>query len=411
MGTPARLTLRRGAARQPLLGQIPRLLMPPVIGMGLLGGCAPEPRKMVERTFTSRSTVDAAQLDAAARDAVVELNLPGLAIAIIDNGEPIWGGGYGIANVVTEAPVDLHTPFMLASVSKTVVAAALAQAHAEGFLDLDGTVRVQTGLPLDNPQADGAITRRHLATHTAGIDDNWAVLADNYVLGDSPIALGELIEGYFLPGGAWYDPAANFLPLSPGTSREYSNMGTALAAWALEPTTGLSLDEWCEQRLFPDLGMLDAGWHLADHDVQGLAMPHGDNGNGGFFPYGHYGYPDWPDGQLRASVTDMARSLAAVARGARGLDEGARQELLTVPFPEASTRQGFFWYLRERDGRQVWTHSGEDAGVATELIFDPETGDGVVILTNVDWTGERKAGLRALEALAMDLVSDTPPPP
>lgn len=372
-------------------------------------GCGDEAlaRRSVS-ALSSRSAGElptAAGLDAVGEAAAVfadEHDVPGLAVALVDDGELVWAEGLGVTSVVTGAPVTADTPFMLASVSKTVVGAALAQAHVAGALDLDETVERTTGWPLRNPRvSDGAFTLRHLATHTAGVRDNWDVLAGTYTRGDSPIPLEELVAAYFLPGGDWYDEEANFHSSPPGEERRYSNLGTALAGWALEPATGRSLDLWSQEELFEPLGMRRSGWFLADHDPELVAVPHGDAGDGEHFAYGHYGYPDWPDGQLRSSAWDMGLYLAALARPGGGLSEAVRHELLLVPFPDAHDGQALFWRRRQRAGRTVWGHSGDDAGVATEVLFDPETGDGVVVLMNVDWTDARKQGLRELQALAL----------
>lgn len=389
----------------PARGLVPLLL---ALGLGS-AGCADD--ALTRRSVSALSSRSAGDLDTSGDIAVVaeavavfadDYSIPGMSVALVDDGELVWAEGFGVLSVVTEAPVTAHSPFMLASVSKTVVGAALAQAHVGGALDLDETVERTTGWPLHNPRvSDGAFTLRHLATHTAGVRDNWDVLAGTYTRGDSPIPLEQLVSDYFLPGGAWYDPEANFRPTVPGEDRRYSNLGTALAGWVLEPATGRSLDVWSREELFEPLGMHHSGWFLADHDPEQVAVPHGDAGTGEHFAYGHYGYPDWPDGQLRSSAHDLGLYLAALARPGSGLSEAVRDELLHVPFPDAHDGQALFWRQRQRSGREVWGHSGDDAGVATEVFFDPATGDGVVVLMNVDWTDDRKQGLRELQALAI----------
>ena len=387
----------------------PALCTAGVLGLALgLTGCGPGPTTVSLAPLAHRTAPvrDLQPVDDAARRLVEELGVPGVAVALIDDGRPLWVSVHGVANTVTGAPVTADTPFMLASVSKTVVGTALAQAQVRGALDLDAPLDALTGLPIENPRvADGAFTLRHLATHTAGVRDNWEVLAGTYVLGDAPISLDTLVRRYFLPGGDWYDAEANFRAAAPGTDRRYSNLGTALAGWALGAATGVRLDDWSDAEIFGPVGMETAGWHLADHDPASLAMPHGDDGHGGHFPYGHYGYPDWPDGQLRASATDMARFVAAVARPGGGLDPATRALLVAVPYPAASENQGLFWVRRQRGGRPTWSHSGDDAGVTTELLFDPESGDGVVVLMNVDGTEERIQAMRALEALALEALA------
>jgi CubicO group peptidase (beta-lactamase class C family) len=57
---------------------------------------------------------------------------------------------------------------------------------------------------------------------------------DLYSQGDSPIGLGEFLEGYLVPGGEDYR-AGNFYGFAPGKNYRYSNVGASLAAYLVEP--------------------------------------------------------------------------------------------------------------------------------------------------------------------------------
>jgi CubicO group peptidase (beta-lactamase class C family) len=91
------------------------------------------------------------------------------------------------------------------------------RAIEQASLSLDAEINPLLPFVVDSPRFDGETIRlRHLATHTAGILDHWDVLGPLYVDGDSPIALGDLREGYFVAGGEWYDATANFTsPTAP----------------------------------------------------------------------------------------------------------------------------------------------------------------------------------------------------
>ena len=118
-------------------------------------------------------------------------------------------------------------------------------------------------------------------------------------------------------------------------------------------------------------------------------------------PYGHYGYPDYPDGQLRASVDDVARFLAAIMNegeidGARILESATVVEMLSPQIPSVEPGQGVWWYSIAVDDR-TWTgHNGGEYGVATDMFFDAAAGVGFVLLMNTDWT-------EASEAAALDI--------
>lgn len=340
-------------------------------------------------------------------------SIPGLGAALVSQGEVVWSKGYGLRSVSPSRPALADTPFMLASVSKTVTATAVMQLVEDGVLALDDDIDDILGFPVDNPRVPGdeVITVRHLLTHTSGLADDDFVYGGYpgepdslYVLGDSPIALGTFLEGYYVPGGDWYDADTNFTPNAPGTSYLYSNVATALLGHLVEASTGTPLDDWCDANIFAPLAMANTGWHLADFSASAVAMPYESFG-GAFYEYGQYGYPDYPNGQLRSSAADLARYLAAYANGGalgpvRILEESTVDAMLTVQFPSVDPTQGLSWYYETIAGRDVVGHNGGDYGVTTDMFFDPATGDGAIVLVNVDDSGAVvKAMSRIEEAL------------
>jgi CubicO group peptidase (beta-lactamase class C family) len=336
--------------------------------------------------------------------------IPGVGAAIVRAGEPLWSKGYGQRSVTPSRPVLASTPFMLASISKTIAATAVLQLVEDGALTLDQDIDTILDFSVDNPRVPGdeVITVRHLLTHTSGLADDenvWGGFPGEagslYTLGDSPIALRDFMVGYFTPGGAWYDPVRNFTKDAPGSGYLYSNLATALLGYLVEAATGTPLDDHSDARIFAPLGMSDSGWHLADFSPSDVAMPYESFG-GEFFEWGQYGYPDYPNGQMRASATDLARYLAAWASGgtldaATILDPATVAEALSVQVPAVDTTQGLSWYHDHYGGRDVVGHSGGDFGATTEMYLDPATGNGIVLLTNTDDT---RARVKAMERIA-----------
>lgn len=318
-----------------------------------------------------------------------EDRVPGLAACIARDGELAWCQGYGWADLDAERPVTPDTGFLLASVSKAVVGVALMQAAEQADLDLDADVGEVLPFEVRHPDYPSQqITPRRLATHTAGIADNWDVMDSLYVYGeDSPLALGEFMEGYLVEGGDWYDDYWNWTEDGPGGAAEYSNIGSALAAHVVEEATGTAFDRWCEEQIFAPLDMSGTSWMLADLDRQDLALPY-EWVSGGYLTDGHYGFPDYPSGQLRSSATAMSRLLLAVAQGGaldgeRVLASASVQEMLSVPFDDLDPDQGVFWYRWELDGEEVWGHNGGEVGAATEILLT-EDGTGLVVLMNAE---------------------------
>jgi len=335
-------------------------------------------------------------LDAYVRSEMEAGRLPGVALTVVRADGSAWFRTYGLANISHDRGVQRDTPFMLASVSKTIVSVAVMQAVEDGLLDLEADVQDVAGFPVRNPEfPDDPITLRMLLTHTSTISDAWDTLIPLYVQGDSPIALGDFLRDYFTPGRRFYDAEANFLSSHPGNRYRYCNVGVALAAYLVEAASRYTFDTWCERRIFTPLEMSDTAWRLRRLPLRQVAMPYGwSNRLDRYTAYGQYGYPDYPDGQLRSSVVSLARFLTMFMRGGeldgvRVLEEATIEEMRSVQVQEEVHGQGLVWYVLHRHGYRYWGHDGGDSGVATQMYFDPTRGVSVITLANGDWRWSR----------------------
>ena len=317
--------------------------------------------------------------------------LPGLSAAVVRDAEVVWSRAWGMANIAAGRRVTPDTLFMLASVSKTVVATAVLQAIEDGLFDLDTEVNDVLPFPVRHPvHPNRALTVRQLLTHTSSIRDNWNLLIDSYVAGDAEMELGRFLRRYLAPSGADLAPN-NYYAFGPGRSYRYANVGASLAAYLVEAAAGIGFATWCERRIFAPLGMNRAGWHLAGLPRRDIAMPYGWAGaRNEYVPYGQYGYPDYPDGALRTTASQLARHLAMVMNdgswhGHRLLSKETVRELRRDQVPDLEPGQSLMWFQMQRKGRTLFGHDGGDDGVATVCFFDPDADVGVVALANGNW--------------------------
>ena len=316
-------------------------------------------------------------------------HIPGLAAAVVQGDRMEWAEGFGLANIAQNRVPTPETVFLLASISKTVTGAAVMQLVERGQCDLDADVNGYLPFPVRNPIApDAPITARMLLTHTSSINDDPELLSRLYFHGDSPIELGDFMEAYLVPGGQYYSEES-YLPFGPGEHWRYCNYAVALAGYLVEAIGGIPFDRHCSHEIFQPLGMTQTSWHLAGLHRRSLAMPYAyDWDTGGFDPYGHYGYPDYPDGLLRTSASQLATFLMAFIGdgelyGTRILEPATVQEMRRIQFPELAPWQGLIWfYETDNTGHVLLGHNGGDLGVATVMFYRPEDGVGVIVLTN-----------------------------
>ncbi|TKJ36588.1 hypothetical protein CEE37_15015 [candidate division LCP-89 bacterium B3_LCP] len=368
--------------------------------------------------LTQFTDMDSSALASYIVDYMEDHHIPGLSCAVVKDGEVIWNGAYGNAYFNPWIPTADSTLFMLASISKTITGTALMQLWEGGAFQLDDPVNDYLPFAVIHPRyPDTDITFKMLLTHTSGIEDNWDYMP--YYPGDSPIPLGEYLENYLVEGGAYYNQWWNYSFWRPGTAYSYSNVAVALVGYLVEVISGTAFDQYCEGNIFPQLEMDETAWFLADLDTMQVAQPNYWNGNS-YIPYVHFGYSDYPSGQLRTSALELLNFLTSYLQmgqwgGYTILDSATVAQMLSPQIPQIDPSQGLIWYKSYVGGRELWGHGGGDVGVTTEMYHCPDQNSGVVILTNgesyffeildalFDYAELYDAGL------LVDMIPDNPP--
>ena len=347
--------------------------------------------------------------------------VPGMAVAIVAGGEVAWQRGFGYGDLESKEKITTDTPFPLASISKTFIGTTLMQLEESGEIDIDDDIN-SFGLPfaVKHPGfEDERITLRNLANHTSGILDDdevyeclYYIEADQSSLSnafypescpeDMPTDLGTFLSAYLSEDGALYADR-NFTDAEDGRVGEvfnYSNIGAALAAFAVETATGVRFETLCEENIFAPLGMTNTHWHSEQFDdpsrITGLHVVIDEEP----FRLPPYAYPTWPDGGLKASVADLARYFAAISaggalEGTRILSESKVREMLASQTDGIEVKgysfdsYGIFWL-----GVQgIVGHTGGDFGVTTAMLLEPNSGVGIVLLVNLDSESMNNFGL------------------
>ena len=385
------------------------LALLPLLMLSLIVGCSestqgptsmPQPTEIDDEAITDFVT---GYMD--------EKHIPGIAAAIIADGRIVWSDGWGQADLVDQRPMTPDTITNIASITKTVTNAAILQLRDEGRFALDDPINSYLPFAVVHPRYPNLpITYRHLLTHTGGLNDGDAYDA-SYACGDPTVSLGRWIEGYFTPGGIYYDADQNFLDQPPGERYSYSNVGYGLLGYLVESISGQSLAEYTRLRLFEPLGMDSSGWYLDAVDLGRHATPYAwvsagetlgnplfgeRNGDtvteDGFVPFCLYSFYNLSDGLIRTSVLDLSRFLLAhmnhgQLEGSRILGEDTIQEIFQrqlVPqrLDAWEGEQGLTWRKRDLVDGPAWEHSGADPGVRTRMLFSPEEGIGVIVFAN-----------------------------
>lgn len=293
--------------------------------------------------------------------------VPGAALLVLKDGQPLHARGYGLADIHSQQPVDVQTNFRLASVSKQFTAMAVMLLAEEGKLGLDDAL--SHWLP-GLPAATEAVTLRQLLVHSSGLIDYEDVM---------PAKLeGQLRDADVLDILKGQD--RTYFP--PGSSYRYSNSGYALLALVVEKASGLAYPDFLQQRIFTPLGMHNS---QARTD-EGPAVAHRAYGHS--LVDGQWQRSDQSstsavlgDGGIYSSINDLARwDAAQYDERLIGLDwlQQARSPGNAVHGEDDVSGYGFGLRL---DHDRVW-HSGESIGFRNVMIRWPQQRLTVVLLSN-----------------------------
>ena len=331
-----------------------------------------------------------ANLDAFIARTLKAYEVPGAAVAVVENGKVTLLKGYGLRNVTKPGAVDENTIFQLASVTKTLTAAAAAAVVDEGKLDWDKPIfNYLPEFVGYDPYMTRWLTERDLLAQRAG----W------------PAFTGDQLDSF------GYDRAEILLRLRFFKPRyslrevaQYSNPGFFVAGEVAARCAKQSWNDLVEQRLFKPLQMSRSGTVIkALQDPNATAAQALVDGKIVVVE------PSELDVTGAASsgtstAADMSKLLLMFLNKGTYKDKRVlkpetvaeifkRSMVSAIDFtdlPPISDKTGFYYGLGvgsyDYAGHQIIEKGGALAGVRTTLVLVPDKNAGIVVLANLNLT-------------------------
>ncbi len=331
------------------------------------------------------SGFDVRVFEAMARDLVANQRVPGLAMAIVHDGKVLSARGYGITDVSHAEPVDAHTVFRLASLSKSFAGTVTGMLVSEGALRWDSRVAdYMPALQFSDPTAAQRLTVADVLSHRVGLRHH---------------TYDRDIEGNADYHGLVQKLALAPMDCAPGDCYGYQNVAFSLVGDVVFAASGQFYSEAVSRRIFKPLGMNDASLGLEGITASARwAKPHVRAGAGwkSMMPKPTY-YRLAPAAGVNASANDMAQWLLA--------QSGHRADVLPAPLLAtlqapivgtpgemrgASWRRerlnaagyGLGWRIYDYSGHRLVFHGGAVQGYRGLMAMLPERDLGVAILWN-----------------------------
>ncbi len=298
--------------------------------------------------------------------------VPGCALSVMKEGQPVYMQGYGMANLEYDIPITPSSVFHVASVSKQFTAFAVSLLVAEGEVSWEDDIRDYVP---EVPDFGEIITLRHLANHISGIRDQWSLLG----------MAGWRFEADVITQADVLDITSRQTALNfqVGAEYLYSNTGFTLLAVVVERVSGQTLKEFTQDRIFGPLGMTGTHFH-DDHNtiVRDRAYAYAALRDDGY----RISIPDFDvvgATSLHTTAEDMAhwdRNFYTAEVGGRTLvDEMHRRGIL-----RSGDTIGYALGLSRGTYRGLPTvgHGGSDAGYRSNFLRFPEQATSMAVLCN-----------------------------
>jgi CubicO group peptidase (beta-lactamase class C family) len=184
---------------------------------------------------------------------------PGLAVLIRQNGRTLFEQSYGMRDLRSGLPIDVHTNFRLASFTKQFTAMCIMLLVHDGKLHYDDRL---TDIFPEFPPYGSSVTVRNLLNHTSGLVA-YEDLMDKKYAGKPWEETPQITDAEVL---AMMEQQTD-TKFPPGTKWEYSNGGYCLLAMIVEKVSGMPFAEFLRRRIFAPLTMDHTPAHVYGKDT------------------------------------------------------------------------------------------------------------------------------------------------
>lgn len=331
--------------------------------------------------------------DAFVNQSLKDWKVPGVAVAVVQDGKVILLKGYGFRDVEKQLPVTPNTLFAIGSISKSFTVSTLGMEMDEGKVDWDKPVRnYLPDFKMYDPVLTEQMTMRDLVTHRSGLPRHDMVWYSSDFPREDILRRLQFLE-----------------PNKPlRTTFQYNNLMFMTAGYIAGQLNGKSWEDTVTERIFKPLAMSGTNFSLKDSQASAdFARPYlkGDDVKSEVrrMPFDEQ-CPDrcaiGPAGEINSSAADMSRYLLfhlnkGKVDGRPLLSENNALQMQTPQMviqgaaafkEESETSYGMGFFISQYRGHKRVEHGGNLDGFSAEFAMLPDDGIGVIVLSNLNGT-------------------------
>ena len=303
-----------------------------------------------------------------------ELGIPGVSIAVLNNGDIEWAKAYGYADISEDRKMNTETMLLAGSISKPVAALRAHQLAEQGIIDLDVNINdylKSWKLPENEFTSEEKVTTKRILNHTAGLTI-WGF--PGYDKGDKIPSIPEVLDGkgntrevrvYKEPGESWM----------------YSGGGYTIMQLMMTDVEQRSFPELMQENVLDPLGMTSSTFINPLPEKYHAIAATGYRGNGdeveGKWPI----YPE----MAAAGLWTNPSQLILWAKEIQQIQQSQKDGLLKVETVNTMLEMGMGSHgLGPGVDKYVYGHGGADEGFRAQMSAWKEKPIAVVIMVNSD---------------------------
>ncbi len=333
--------------------------------------------KRVENGVQPAQGADGKILVATLAERMEFYKIPGVSIAVINDGKVEWARGFGVVEIGGHQAITPETLFQAGSISKPVTALAALRLVELGKLKLDEDVNLTLKswkLPDNEFTRQKKVTLREILTHSAGL----TVHGFGGYPSDAPVPT--LVQ--VLDGERPANSAAIRVDTVPGTKFRYSGGGYTIMQLMMLDVSGKTFPDLMQQMVLEPAGMKHSTFVQPLPKAMGQAAATG-HVRGVAVKGRYHTYPEMAAAGLWTTPTDLALLAIEIQAEIAGKSE----KILSQKMAEQMTSKQFETYglgpvVEEKGAASRFSHGGVDEGFEAYWIAYSHTGKGAVVMTN-----------------------------
>ncbi|HXJ93985.1 MAG TPA: serine hydrolase [Terriglobia bacterium] len=317
-------------------------------------------------------------------DRMAFYKVPGVSVAVINQGRIEWARGYGLADVAEKRPVTPETRFQAASISKSVAATAALHLVEEGKLDLDRNVNdylKSWKVPDNEFTKEQKVTLRRILSHSAGLTVHGF---PGYEAGTPVATLVQVLNG---EKPANTDPIR--VDLVPGSKWRYSGGGYTVMQQMLIDVTGQPFPEIMQRVVLSKFGMKNSAY---SQPLRSDWRPYAATAyrpDGKMVEGEYHTYPELAAAGLWTTPSDLARFAIGIQQTLAGHSNGViSQKMAGQMLTRQIAEDGLGVFVEGAGPTLRFSHGGANEGFRCNFIAYAQTGQGAAVMTNSDSGGD-----------------------